>query len=131
MITFRCFRILFYILDVISEKLEARIAARLGDPTIDPHGDPIPTIEGVMPDTLGVSIAELPLGTTGRVVRVGEQQAGRLRYLADLGLVPGALLQIIASAPFEGPVSVLVDGLVHALDRRLARTIFVESGSTP
>jgi DtxR family Mn-dependent transcriptional regulator len=68
---------------VISEKLEARIAARLGHPTIDPHGDPIPTIEGIMPDTNGTCIADLPLGTTGRVVRVGEQQAERLRYLAD------------------------------------------------
>jgi DtxR family Mn-dependent transcriptional regulator len=114
---------------VISEKMEARIAARLGHPTIDPHGDPIPTIEGVMPDTRGVSIADLPLATTGQVVRVGEQQAERLRYLADLGLIPGALVQIIASAPFDGPVSVQVNGAIHALDRRLARTIFVEVGS--
>jgi DtxR family Mn-dependent transcriptional regulator len=114
---------------VISEKMEARIAARLGHPTIDPHGDPIPTIEGVMPDTRGVSIADLPLAATGQVVRVGEQQAERLRYLGDLGLIPGALVQIIASAPFEGPVSVQVNGAIHALDRRLARTIFVEVGS--
>jgi DtxR family Mn-dependent transcriptional regulator len=114
---------------VISEKMEARIAARLGHPTIDPHGDPIPTIEGVMPDTRGVSIADLPIAATGQVVRVGEQQAERLRYLADLGLIPGAFVQIIASAPFEGPVSVQVNGALHALDRRLARTIFVEVGS--
>jgi len=114
---------------VISEKLEARIAARLGDPTIDPHGDPIPTIEGIMPDSNGVSITDLQLGATGRIVRVGEQQAGRLRYLADLGLIPGAILQITASAPFEGPLSVQVNGSVHALDRRLARTIFVEVGT--
>jgi DtxR family Mn-dependent transcriptional regulator len=114
---------------VISEKMEARIAARLGHPTIDPHGDPIPTIEGVMPNTRGVSIADLPLAATGQVVRVGEQQAERLRYLGDLGLIPGALVQIIASAPFEGPVSVQVNGAIHALDRRLARTIFVEVGS--
>jgi DtxR family Mn-dependent transcriptional regulator len=114
---------------VISEKMEARIAARLGHPTIDPHGDPIPTIEGVMPDTRGVSIADLPIAATGQVVRVGEQQAERLRYLGDLGLIPGALVQIIASAPFEGPVSVQVNGAIHALDRRLARTIFVEVGS--
>jgi DtxR family Mn-dependent transcriptional regulator len=113
---------------VISEKMEARIAARLGHPTIDPHGDPIPTIEGVMPNTPGVSIADLPIAATGQVVRVGEQQAERLRYLADLGLIPGALVQIIASAPFEGPVSVQVNGAIHALDRRLARTIFVEVG---
>lgn len=112
---------------VISEKLEARIATRLGHPTLDPHGDPIPTIEGVMPDVHGVCVADLPVGASGRVVRVGEQQAERLRYLADLGLTPGAELRIIASAPFEGPISVLVHGATHAIDRRLAQTIFVDA----
>lgn len=111
---------------VISETLEARIAAFLGHPTLDPHGDPIPTTEGIMPDTHGTCIADLPLGTQGRVIRVGEQQSDRLRYLADLGLVPGADLAIIARAPFEGPISVAIGGATHPLDRRLAQTIFVE-----
>jgi DtxR family Mn-dependent transcriptional regulator len=112
---------------VISEKLEARIAARLGHPTFDPHGDPIPTLEGVMPDSGGTCIADMPPGASGRVVRVSQQQAERLRYLADLGLVPGADLAVVASAPFDGPVSVQIGGQVHPVDRRLARTIFVET----
>jgi DtxR family Mn-dependent transcriptional regulator len=111
---------------VISEKLEARIAARLGHPTIDPHGDPIPSLEGVMPDVRGTCLAEMPVGGTGRVVRVGEQHPDRLRYLADLGLVPGAQLQVRAIAPFEGPVTVQIGEATHPLDRRLAQTIFVE-----
>jgi DtxR family transcriptional regulator, Mn-dependent transcriptional regulator len=111
---------------VISEKLEARIAARLGHPTIDPHGDPIPTLEGIMPDARGVCLVDIPLGDTCRVVRVGEQHSDRLRYLADLGLTPGTILKIVAIAPFEGPISVQIGAALHALDRRLAQTIFVE-----
>ena len=119
------------LVQVMSEKLEARIAARLGHPTLDPHGDPIPTLDGVMPATEGESIADLVPGTCGRVVRVGEQQADRLRYLADMGLVPGSDLEVVASAPFEGPVSVRVGEHVYPIDRRLARTIFVETESEP
>jgi DtxR family Mn-dependent transcriptional regulator len=111
---------------VISERLEARIAAVLGQPTLDPHGDPIPTLEGVMPDSSQMCIADLAVGASRRIVRVSEQQADRLRYLADLGLVPGADVEVTESAPFEGPVSVRVGEQQHALDRRLARTIFVE-----
>lgn len=111
---------------VISEKLEERIAAWLGHPTLDPHGDPIPTIEGIMPDARGEILADMSLDTDVRIVRVGEQQAERLRYLADLGLVPGALVRIVAVAPFDGPVSVLAGTHVHAIDQRLARTIYVE-----
>ncbi len=110
----------------ISEKLEARIAARLGQPTFDPHGDPIPTIEGAVPRTTSTRLTDLSVGTEARIVRVSDQDSERLRYLANLGLVPGAVVQIIAVAPFEGPVSIQVGGLVHPIDRRLATTILVE-----
>jgi DtxR family Mn-dependent transcriptional regulator len=112
---------------VISEKLEARIAARLGDPSFDPHGDPIPTLEGMLPSGDDVSLADLSVGDTAGIVRVCDQHPERLRYLAELGLVPGATLEVVASAPFEGPVSVRVDGQVHPVDRRLAREIYVTS----
>lgn len=110
----------------ISEKLEARIAARLGQPTFDPHGDPIPTVEGAVPRTTSTRLTDLSVGTEARIVRVSDQDSERLRYLANLGLVPGAVVQIIAVAPFEGPVSIQVGGLVHPIDRRLATTILVE-----
>lgn len=111
---------------VISEKLEARIAAHLGHPTIDPHGDPIPAVDGSIPENSSLRLTDLPLRTRSRVARVCEQQADRLRYLAELGLVPGANLEIVESAPFDGPVSVRVADRIHALDRRLARMILVE-----
>ncbi|MDQ3713579.1 MAG: metal-dependent transcriptional regulator [Acidobacteriota bacterium] len=110
----------------ISEKLEARIAAYLGNPTLDPHGDPIPALDGSLPDNSTQSLADLPEKAEARIVRVCDQNADRLRYIAKLGLVPGASVQIIGSAPFDGPVSVQVGEAVHAVDRRLARMILVE-----
>jgi DtxR family Mn-dependent transcriptional regulator len=111
---------------VISEKLEAKIAAHLGHPTVDPHGDPIPSLEGEVPEASTTRLADLGIGERGRLTRVLDQHAERLRYLTRLGLVPGALLEVIDSAPFEGPVSVRVGDAVHPLDRRLARMLLVE-----
>jgi DtxR family Mn-dependent transcriptional regulator len=111
----------------ISEKLEARIAAHLGHPDVDPHGDPIPTLEGHLPVTADQRLGDLPAGTMARIVRVRDQGADRLRYLADLGLTPGATVEITECAPFDGPVSVRIGAAIHALDRRMARTIEVES----
>ncbi|MCP9494930.1 MAG: metal-dependent transcriptional regulator [Pyrinomonadaceae bacterium MAG19_C2-C3] len=111
---------------VISEKLEARIAAHLGHPAVDPHGDPIPKLDGTLPDTATRSLADVPERTSARLVRVCDQNAERLRYLAGLGVVPGAEVMVTAIAPFEGPVSVRVGKKIHALDRRLAQTILVE-----
>ncbi len=111
---------------VISEKLEARIAAHLGNPTVDPHGDPIPTLEGLVPNSSTLSLADVPKGEEARIVRVRDQQSERLRYFAELRLVPGATVKVTESAPFEGPVSVRIGKKTHALDRNLARTILVE-----
>jgi len=112
---------------VISEKLEARIAAYLGHPTLDPHGDPIPTLEGDIehsPETN--TLATLTPRQRGRIVRVSDQHTERLRYLSELGLVLGVRVQVVAVAPFEGPVTVKVGKNQFAIDRRLAETIAVE-----
>jgi DtxR family Mn-dependent transcriptional regulator len=114
----------------ISEKLEARIAARLGQPDFDPHGDPIPSLEGTLPSSISVSLPDLPAGTQGRIVRVSDQNTAHLRYLAELGLVPGARIEIMDIAPFDGPISLQVaePAQTIALDRRLAQSILVEPG---
>lgn len=111
----------------ISEKLEARIAAHLGEPTFDPHGDPIPDLHGTLPTSNSLRLTDLPLQGAGVVVRVSDQSADRLRYLADLGLVPGALVRVVAAAPFDGPLSLQIGppAAPVAIDRRLAQTILV------
>lgn len=110
----------------ISEKFASRIAAHLGYPTFDPHGEPIPTREGTLPNSTDVCLATLPAGTEASIVRVCDQSAERLRYLAKIGLVPGAHIHITRVAPFDGPISIQVANTIHALDREMAGTIFVE-----
>jgi DtxR family Mn-dependent transcriptional regulator len=112
----------------ISEKLEARIAARLGQPDFDPHGDPIPSLEGTLPSSTSVSLSDLPRGAQGRIVRVSDQNTAHLRYLAELGLVPGARIAVTEVAPFEGPISLQVGEPAQtiALDWRLAQSILIE-----
>lgn len=109
----------------ISEKLESRIAEALGDPSFDPHGDPIPDIHGELPTGSTRRLGDVGVSEGGIVERVSDQNPERLRYLADLGIVPGANVQVTSSAPFDGPVSIHVSGATHAIDRRLARKIFI------
>ena len=111
---------------VISEKLEARIAAWLGNPTRDPHGDPIPSVEGVLPHEPCRPLDSLAPGESGSVTQVLVQDPARLRYLATLGLKPGASVQVMERQPFEGPLTIRVGETSHVLDGRFATTIIVE-----
>lgn len=110
----------------ISQKFAARIADQLGQPKVDPHGDPIPTSDGELPNCTALSLADMVVGMHARIARVSDQSSERLRYLAELGLIPGAQVQVKNRAPFDGPISLQVDDTVQILDRRLARMIFVE-----
>ena len=111
---------------VISETLEARIASRLGHPTTDPHGDPIPFADGTLPVSTCRPLTQLSFGATGRITRVTDQQPDRLRYLAELGLVPGAIVTVHARAPFDGPLTLGIGDAIHHLDIRMAQAIFVQ-----
>ncbi len=110
----------------ISETLEARIAARLGHPTVDPHGDPIPLADGTLPVSTCRPLTQLSLGAAGRITRVTDQQPDRLRYLAELGIVPGAIVTVCARAPFDGPLSLAIGDAIHHLDIRMARAILIQ-----
>lgn len=112
---------------VISEKLEARMAAWLGDPTRDPHGDPIPSLDGDLPPLNSRSLAVLESGQIARIEQVLVQEPDRLRYLASLGLVPGAYVTIVTRAPFDGPITLLIGDASQVLDRRLAEMIVVST----
>ncbi|MGI9034658.1 MAG: FeoA family protein, partial [Pyrinomonadaceae bacterium] len=73
------------------------------------------------------SLADFSSSQTARVIRIRDQNADRLRYLANLGLVPDAVIKISASEPFDGPITVKIGRKSTALDRRLAESIFAES----
>lgn len=111
---------------VISERLEDAIAAALGHPTVDPHGDPIPSKEGEVSPQRGVLLSHAPLHTPHRLVRVLVQDSERLAYLGELGLYPDALVMVKERAPFEGPLLVEVNGGQHALSHTMAAFLLAE-----
>src|SRR3954451_1853472 len=89
---------------VLSEDLERLIAAKLGDPSHDPHGDPIPTVELTIDEPETVSLDELEPGARGRLVSISDSDPEMLRYLAERGIAPGNVFQVVERQPFGGPL---------------------------
>jgi DtxR family Mn-dependent transcriptional regulator len=110
---------------VLSEELEARIDAALGHPTHDPHGHPIPDTELRLDTAQRRSLSDVPPGESTTVVRVPDRDADVLRYLGELELVPGAEVEVVAQAPFDGPVTLRSRTGEHAIARELAGSIAV------
>jgi len=110
---------------VISEALEDAIAAALGNPTIDPHGDPIPSKDGHVETIVGVPLSAAELDQPYRLVRVLLQDADRLNYLGSLGLYPNATVTLLKRAPFAGPLLIDVNGDHHALAHDMAELLLV------
>ncbi len=112
---------------VISEKLEERIAAALNHPEFDPHGDPIPALDGTMAVIDTTALSDLIVGEQARVARVPDDSNSELlRYLAGLGLVPGAMVTIIEVAPFLGPLTIEVGDDQKIIGRNLADIVLVQ-----
>lgn len=107
----------------LSEELEAKIDAELGFPTHDPHGDPIPDAELRLDHRPDRTLVDLATGERASVSRVPDGDPELLRYLADLGLVPDARVEVVARAPFGGPVTVRTTSGEHAISRELAHRI--------
>ena len=116
-----------------SEELIERMAAALGDPVLDPHGAPIPTRDGRVEEATLRTLAEAGAGEQVRVRRVQDEDPSRLRYLAELGIRPGALVRILDRAPFDGPITLWVGesgGSTRAVGVALAGHVFVDGAGT-
>jgi DtxR family transcriptional regulator, Mn-dependent transcriptional regulator len=113
---------------VISEDLEARIAAKLGHPTHDPHGDPIPSADLAIDETATRSLESLDPGARGRFVRVSDSDPAMLRYLDERGIAIGDDLEVVERQPFGGPLTVVIGGARQVLGGALARAMRVEVG---
>ena len=107
----------------LSEELEAKIDEELGFPTHDPHGDPIPDRELRLVHGESRSLLDLEPGARGSIARVPDGDSELLRYLGELGLVPDAHVEMLAQAPFGGPVTVRTQSGEHAISRELADRI--------
>jgi DtxR family transcriptional regulator, Mn-dependent transcriptional regulator len=111
----------------ISEEFEARISELLGHPTHDPHGDPIPTLEGKLPEF--ATRAMLDVGENEEVClgRVSEKDPDFLRLVVSLGLIPGARVKVICVAKASGTITLEVAGAVqHTLSLEAARKLWVQ-----
>jgi DtxR family Mn-dependent transcriptional regulator len=110
-----------------SDELIDRMAAAIGEPETDPHGAPIPTREGTLASEPRLSVlAELGDGGRARIARVEDRDAERLRYLATLGMAIGAEVELVSREPYDGPITVKVDGRRRVIGGELARHILVE-----
>jgi DtxR family transcriptional regulator, Mn-dependent transcriptional regulator len=113
---------------VLSDDLEELIAAKLGHPTVDPHGDPIPTVEYDLNEGETTRLDELAIGAKGLFVRVSDSDPEMLRYLAEQGIALGDELEIVERQPFGGPLFVRFGKETHALGDALTRAMRVEQG---
>jgi DtxR family Mn-dependent transcriptional regulator len=107
----------------LTEELEAKIDAELGYPTHDPHGDPIPDRELNLEGERARTLVDLVPGESAAVSRVPDGDPELLRYLTELGLVPGSEVEVVILAPFGGPVTVRTESGEHAIARELADRI--------
>jgi DtxR family Mn-dependent transcriptional regulator len=111
---------------VISEDLEARIAAKLGQPTHDPHGDPIPSADLEIDEGDARALETLEAGASGRFVRISDTDPEMLRYLDERGVRLGDPLEVVDRQPFGGPLTVRFGETLHTLGGGLAAAMRVE-----
>jgi DtxR family Mn-dependent transcriptional regulator len=108
---------------VLSEQLEELIAAKLGDPKVDPHGDPIPTREGLIEESETIPLSALEPGDSGVFVRVSDSDPEMLRYLSERAIRPGQTIEVREKQPFGGPSIVRIGKRQHALGGMLAQAM--------
>jgi DtxR family transcriptional regulator, Mn-dependent transcriptional regulator len=110
----------------ISPELSELIAQKLGNPTRDPHGDPIPTAAGEIDEPPARPLADLEPGARGVFVRVSDSDPEMLRYLSRRGISPGDAFEVVEKQPFDGPISVRFRDEVHVLGGALTTAMQTE-----
>lgn len=120
----------------VNDEIEDRIDALLEHPTRCPHGEPIPSKDGVMPVVVDAVLVNVPSGSDCIVSRVRTHDAGKRRYIAELGLTPGLPFHLLSCAPFKGPLRLKMQPQDHVISFELAKLLWVEvkkvgQGNTP
>ncbi|MBX7213796.1 MAG: metal-dependent transcriptional regulator [Thermoflexales bacterium] len=110
----------------INEAFEDRMDALMGHPTRCPHGHLIPSKDGVMPQVADVPLVEQKAGARGVVRLVDTDNSDWLRYIGELGLMPGAQVVIKEIAPYGGPITLIKDAQAISLGRNLAELMAIE-----
>lgn len=110
----------------VSDDFVERLAERLGQPTHDPHGDPIPGPDGVLPTEERTELAGIADGSRVRVARVSDEDPDLLRHLRDVGVELGAVVEVLAQRAAAGTVDVSIAGEKVTLGLPAARAILTE-----
>lgn len=112
----------------ISFRFGDRLARLLGEPDFDPHGDPIPGRDLQLPAMKNVSLSSTQAGQRAVIRRVSTNNPDLLRYLAEMGVLPGAEIYIIAKIPFDRTVRIRVDegGCEYVLGADISQLLQVE-----
>jgi DtxR family Mn-dependent transcriptional regulator len=110
---------------ILSDELETRIDAYLGYPKRDPHGAPIPSLEGYLAPSSEIRLSELVSGQSASISEVSDHDPEMLRYLGELGLFPQVEVTVLEVAPFDGPLTIHVGDQERALGREVAQHILV------
>ncbi len=113
----------------ITQRIEDRIDEVMDHPTACPHGDPIPSREGTMPELNDKPLTVVPPGAMGTITRVKTREPEKLQYLAEIGLVPGVAFELVNRAPFNGPLRLKLgpDGREQVIGVELAAALWVTS----
>jgi DtxR family transcriptional regulator, Mn-dependent transcriptional regulator len=114
----------------VSDELIERLAQLLGEPNRDPHGSAIPSAEGEVDAIVYPTLADARPGERARVIEVQVHEPAQLRYLGSLDLYPGTELEVVDCAPFDGPISLDVNGERRVIARTLAQMLRVEVHAT-
>ena len=107
----------------VSDQLVERMASVLGHPSVDPHGDPIPDVDGAIHEPASTPLSELPEGILVELRRVDESDPERLRYIASIGLQPGVRVLVVDRQPFHGPITIEVEGQSHVIGHELGHVL--------
>lgn len=110
----------------ISEEFEAKLDEMLGYPTRDPHGHPIPALDGSIVETITRPLCDLEPGSRVIVHHLLDDDFELLHYLEERGLLPRAKVEVIEKEPFEGPITLRVNGNIVVIGQRAAAGVFTE-----
>ena len=110
----------------VNDQIEDRMDELAGYPTRCPHGEPIPSKDGVMPRVADVPLIDVPSGSECLISRIRTHDLEKLTYIGELGLVPGTPFHLLSCAPFKGPLRLKMERHDHLIGFELASSLWVE-----
>lgn len=111
---------------IMSDKMEEKIDEVLGYPVVDPHGDPIPTQDGVLPHITSIPLSDASEGSSVKVIRVSDSNSELLQYISSIGIALNKKIKIKQKMTFDQSVIIIVNGKDQTISQKISQSIFVE-----